>query len=214
MIIPIKWKEMLTKRYSIIKCFGKEPWKSLTFKQIKKLSKNKSDNYVHTALKKLVKHKILNQDNIGNSIVYSLASNTFALSTIGYISEYESNNAKHIPLKNINKILEKIRTSFYVFLITGSYASKKQKKLSDLDIVIICDDSKNPSTIISQINLECETLLPSIHPYVFTESQFYEMLINKEENYGKETAKNNLIITGAEQYYRILMRAIEHGFNG
>ena len=101
MIIPIKWKEMLTKRYSIIKCFGKEPWKSLTFKQIKKLSKNKSDNYVHTALKKLVKHKILNQDNIGNSIVYSLASNTFALSSLPFLAPESSLLTRSIEVSRL-----------------------------------------------------------------------------------------------------------------
>lgn len=49
---------------------------------------------------------------------------------------------------------------------------------------------------------------------MFTRSQFYEMLTNKEENYGKETARNNLIVTGAKQYYDTLMEAIQNGFNG
>ncbi len=205
---------MLTKKYLIIESFAKKPWKALTFKQVKKLSGNKSDNYVHTSLKGLVKNKILTQEKIGNSIVYSIASNTFALDTLGYILEYKANNAKHLPNKNINKVLEKIKTSFYVFIITGSYASKKQKKSSDLDVVIICDNAESPNKIMSQIKLECETLVPSIHPYVFTELQFYEMLVNKEENYGKEIVRNNMIITGAKQYYAILVRAIKNGFNG
>jgi len=46
------------------------------------------------------------------------------------------------------------------------------------------------------------------------EKEFYEMLINKEENYGKEIARNNLIITGGKEYYAILQEAIEHGFRG
>ena len=57
-------------------------------------------------------------------------------------------------------------------------------------------------------------MTPEFHPYVFTQSQFYEMLINKEENYGKEIARNNLIIIGGNQYYAILMEAIENGFSG
>ena len=205
---------MLTKKHLIIEAFAREPWKALTFKQVKKLSKNKSDNYVHTVLKELVKGDILQQEKIGNSIVYSLASNVFALNTIGYVSEYKAENARHLPHKTIRKVLGKIKTSFYTFIVTGSYVSNKQKRTSDLDVVIICDDAENTNKILSQIKLECEMAIPKIHPYVFTESQFYEMLVNKEENYGKETARNNLIITGAKQYYDIAKRAVDHGFSG
>ena len=99
-------------------------------------------------------------------------------------------------------------------MVTGSYAKAKQKETSDLDIVIICDNKQEPEAIISQIKLESELMVPEIHPYVFTQEQFYQMLTMAEENYGKEIARNNLIITGGKSYYLILMGAIEHGFNG
>ena len=83
-----------------------------------------------------------------------------------------------------------------------------------MDIVIICDDQQPPNAILSQIKLESELMIPEFHPYVFTRAQFYEMLINKEENYGKEIARNNLIITGGKEYYTILQEVISHGFNG
>ena len=57
-------------------------------------------------------------------------------------------------------------------------------------------------------------MIPEFHPYVFTQAQFYEMLTNKEENYGKEIARKNLIITGGKEYYLIVLEAIRHGFNG
>ena len=57
-------------------------------------------------------------------------------------------------------------------------------------------------------------MIPEVHPYVFTQEQFYQMLTTKEENYGKEIARNNLIITGGKAYYLMLSEAIEHGFNG
>ena len=205
---------MLTKEHRILEVLAKKPWKSLTFKQIKDLSKNRSDNYVHTTLKQSVKDDILKQQKVGNSIIYSINNSTFALNTIGYILEYKANRETHLPHKNIQKIIDKIKTSFYALIITGSYAKKQQKTTSDIDIVIICDDKQNPNAILSQIKLESELMTPEVHPYVFTQSQFYEMLINKEENYGKETARNNLIITGGKQYYEILMEAIKNGFDG
>ena len=210
----LKIGKMLTKEHKIIEVFIEEPWKSLTFNQVKKLSKNKSDSYVHKALKQFVKEGTLKQQKVGNNIIYSINDSIFALNTIGFISEYKANKAAYLPYKNIQKIINKIKTSFYALIITGSYAKKQQKTTSDIDIVIICDDRQNPNVILSQIKLESELMAPEAHPYVFTQSQFYEMLINKEENYGKETARNNLIITGAKQYYEILMEAIKNGFNG
>jgi len=205
---------MITKEYTIIEPFTREPWKALTFKQVKDLSRNKSDNYVHTILKKFVNDEILTENKVGNVILYSLSKNVFALNTMGYVSEYKSKQAKHLPHKNIQKLLSKIKTPFYSFVITGSYAKKNQKHSSDLDVVIICDDKQKPNTILSQIKLESELMTPEAHPYVFTKSEFLQMLLSKEENYGKEVVRNNLIITGAKQFYSIMMEGIENGFNG
>ena len=205
---------MLTKEHTILEPFTKEMWRKFTFKEIKKLSHNKSDNYVHTTLKRFIASEILQEQKIGNNLVYSLTKNISSLNTIGFVAEYKANTAKHIPYKNIQKIINKLKTAFYIFIVTGSYAKAKQKETSDLDIVIICDNQQEPSAILSQIKLESELMIPEVHPYVFTQEQFYQMLTTKEENYGKEMARNNLIITGGKLYYLILGEAINHGFNG
>jgi|SRR3989338_4609532 len=206
--------KMINKEYLIIEPFTREPWKALTFKEVKKLSNNKSDNYVHKTLKNLVKEEILKEKKIGNNIIYSLSKNIFALNTFGFIAEFKTNQAKYLPHQNIQKLLNKIKTPFYSFVITGSYARNKQKENSDVDIVIICDNKQPPNAILSQIKLESEMMIPECHPYVFTQTEFYQMLVNKEQNYGKEIAKNNLIVTGGKEYYTILLEAIEHGFHG
>jgi predicted nucleotidyltransferase len=213
MIIPQNWK-MLTKEHIILEAFIREPWKNLTFKEVKVLSKNKSDNYVHKTLKKLVSEEILIENKIGNNIVYSIPKNIHSLNTIGFIAEHKASQAKNLPNKSIQQLLNKIKTVFYICIITGSYAKNKQKEASDVDIVIICDNKQQPEAMLSQIKLESELMSPEFHPYVFTQAQFYEMLVNKEENYGKEIVKNNLIITGGKEYYAILLEAIEHGFHG
>lgn len=204
--------EILNKEYWIIESFTRRLWEPLTFKQVKKLSKNKSDNYVHKTLKKFVKAEILMEKKIGNSVLYSVNTNTKAMNILGFVAEYKSTTIKHIP--PIKNIIKKINTAYYSLIITGSYARNQQNKDSDLDLVIICDDKRNPQSIRAQINFESEISIPQIHPYVFTQSQFLEMLTNKEENYGKETAKNSIIITGGKQYFDILQEAIKNGFNG
>lgn len=205
---------MLTQEHTVLEPFLKEPWRGLTFKEIKNISHNKSDNYVHTVLKRFVKTGLLKEKKIGNSIVYSINDTISALNTIGFVVEHKANNVKYIPHANIQKLVNKIKTPFYVLIITGSYAKNTQKETSDLDIAIICDTKQDPNAVLSQIRLESELMVPEVHPYIFTQEQFYQMLTSKEENYGKEIARNNLIITGGKEYHSILLEAIKHGFNG
>ncbi|MBS3162301.1 nucleotidyltransferase domain-containing protein [Candidatus Woesearchaeota archaeon] len=206
--------EILTKQYLLLKPFIKEPWKNFTYKEIKNISKNKSDNYTYTNLIKLVENGIIKTKKIGNTVIYSLNDSIMALSTIGFLAEYEANKTKHLPHLSLQKIQNKIKTNFFILIVTGSFAKNKQTKKSDLDIVFICDNKHDPKEIIAEIRLESELTIPEIHPYVFTEEQFYQMLVNNEENYGKEIVKNNLIICGGKEYYSILKEAIKHGFNG
>ncbi|MBI5393471.1 nucleotidyltransferase domain-containing protein [Candidatus Woesearchaeota archaeon] len=206
--------KLFTKQSDLLAVFIKATWKALTFREVAVYSRNKSTNYVFTALKDFVKMEIITEQKIGNVIAYKLNNMTKSLNIISHIAEYRAFNVKSLPKKNIEKLLKKINTSYYTCIVTGSYAKGSEKKESDLDIVIICGDKEKPSSILSQIKYTAEMQIPEIHPYVFTESEFYLMLVNKEENYGKEIARNNLIITGAKQYYSILMRAIENGFNG
>lgn len=205
---------MITEEYKIIEPFVKVPWEPLTFKQVKKLSKKTSDNYVHTTLKKFVQEDILMETKIGNVILYSLSKNMRALNTAGFIAEYLAIQNKHLPHKNIQKIITKIKTPFYTFIITGSYAKNKQKKESDLDVVIICDDKQKTTSVLAQVKVESELMIPEIHPYVFTSSEFLQMLLKHEENYGKEVIRNNVIITGARPFYTLIMEAISNGFTG
>jgi len=43
-----------------------------------------------------------------------------------------------------------------------------------------------------------------LHPLVFSESQFIEMVNAKEPNAGQEALKNNIILYGIEQYYGLM----------
>ena len=56
--------------------------------------------------------------------------------------------------------------------------------------------------------------IPPIHLYTFKKSEFLNMLLDTKANYGKEIAKNNLILSGGKEYYKIVSEAIKNGFNG
>lgn len=132
----------------------------------------------------------------------------------GFVSEHVAWSQKHIPYRDIEKVSKGIPTEFYILIITGSYARRTQRPDSDLDMVIICDDSLNPKRIQADISQDCNLNILPIHLYVFRKKEFLEMLTNKEENYGKETANNNLIFSGGKEYYGIINEAIQNGFNG
>ena len=143
---------MLNKKHQILEEFVKKPWKKFTFQEIKKLSGKKSESYVYTSLKKFVKSSILKEERAGNVVLYSL--NLSSHKTIAYTSfvlEYLSWNKKHIPYKDLEKIASKIPTTLFTFIITGSYANNTQKKTSDLDVVIICDNTFETKKIYAEL---------------------------------------------------------------
>ncbi len=206
---------MLKKEYEIMAVFAKTPWKKFTFREIKKLSGKKSESYVYNSLKKFVKAGLLGEEKAGNVVLYllnltSLKSRAYA----GFVSEYIAWSQKHIPYRNMEKISKGIPTEFYVLIITGSYARRTQRPDSDLDMVIVCDDSLDPKRIQAEISQDCKLNIPPIHLYVFRKKEFLEMLINKETNYGKEISNNNLILSGGKEYYGIINEAVQNGFNG
>ena len=159
---------MLKKEYEIIEQPVKEPWKSFTFKEIKKLSGKSSESYIYNSLKKFVKQQILKEKKAGNVTLYSLNLDSIKTQAyIGFILEHISWKRKNIPPKDIEKIAQKIPTDFFILIITGSYANNSEKKDSDIDLVIICEDSFETKLIYSELKHECETNIPKIHLYVF-----------------------------------------------
>lgn len=203
---------MLKKNHKILVVFAKQPWEKFTFKEIKTLSKNKSESYVYNSLKGFVKDKILIQENAGNVLLYSINKSAKASAYLGMASEHNAWDKKHIHYDDIEKLMSKIPSKYFTLIITGSYAKNKQTKGSDIDIVVI--SSVEPKRIYSELKHFCEINIPQIHLYVFKESEFLQMLLDKKHNYGKEIAKNNIIISGAESYYRIIIEAVKNGFNG
>jgi DNA-binding transcriptional ArsR family regulator len=206
---------ILKEQYVIDSAFLKEPWKKLTYSEIQKITKKRSKGYIYNALNRLEKEKIIVTEKVGRSILYKLnLSSISAQSYAGFLREYISWNQEHIPLQIIENIRNKIPTKFFILLLTGSYAKKTQTKKSDLDIFVICDDGADPKRINAQIAYESEKSIPLVHPFVFTKKQFLNMLLDDEENYGKEAVRHNFMLYGGSQYYAILNEAIEHGFRG
>ncbi len=194
--------------------FLKEPWREFTLTEIKKISKNTSHHYVFEALKKAAQLEILQEKRKGNTNIYSLnCQNKQNMHYLIFAESIIKEQKPDIPYNNIVLIAKRIKNKFYSILIGGSYAEGKQKTGSDLDIVIIIPNSDSKKQYETALR-EGEFMIPEVHGYVFTQEEFYLMLINDEFNYGKELVKKHVIFYGAEQYYAIVFEAMKHGFKG
>ncbi|MFH1132900.1 MAG: nucleotidyltransferase domain-containing protein [Nanoarchaeota archaeon] len=203
---------MLKKEADILSPFAEKPWAKATFKEVMNSTKKTSESYVFGSLKRLVKEGILKEERVGKAILYSLnLEHGPARAYAGMVKEHIAWHAKQLPLEDLNELAGKIQTSLFVFLVTGSYARNTQREDSDIDIVVIAEDTKR---VYAQLRFPSEMHIPPFHPYAFTPKEFLLMLADDKENYGKEFARNNLIIYGADAYYRMLWEAIRHGFNG
>ena len=206
---------MLTKEeIKIIKIFENDLCKSYTIRNLMKKISKKSYSWTFKAVKKLTKLGIINIVKKGKSNLCSInLNNNFTLIYLSLLEQIKV-NSKKLPKKNISELINSIPLSYFTFIVTGSYASGKATKKSDLDVVVLVEDKINTKKILTILKNKGELMIPEVHPYVFTKSEFLQMLLSDEENYGKMIFKNKLIIFGAENYYLIIKQAIKNGFKG
>ncbi|MFH0978943.1 MAG: nucleotidyltransferase domain-containing protein [Candidatus Woesearchaeota archaeon] len=192
--------------------FLKDPSRAFTISQIKALSRNNSHHYVFSALKRFCSLGLLFESKFGQTNTYTLDfRNLNHLPVFAFVESLVAESKNNIPFRNIEKISEKMGKSFYCLLVYGSYAEQKESKTSDLDIAFIVPDSDVKKQY--EIALRAGTLMqPEVHGFVFSEDEFYQMLVNDEFNVGKEIIRNHVILYGGEQYYRLLFKALKHGF--
>lgn len=88
----------------------------------------------------------------------------------------------------------------FIALVFGSYAKGNAGKHSDIDILTIGGDAEEINSAIS--------LLPDkIHLTTLSYDEFIRMAKSKEFTVVSEAMKNNIILIGKEEYYRLLANA-------
>jgi len=92
---------------------------------------------------------------------------------------------------------------FYIMLLFGSFASGKQHKNSDIDIMVISDNEDIKKRFNDQIRL-----IPlKIHYLEFSSNDFIRMLKTNEFTVVREAFLNNIILSGIENYYELVKNA-------
>ncbi len=206
--------EILTKEeLKIVKLFANNLFNSYTILDIMhKIDKN-SYNWIFIAVNKLSRMGIIKIEVKGKSNICSLnIDNQLSLAYLSIIEKLKISDK--LPLRNIYELIDSIPFSYFTFIVAGSYANGNFTKKSDLDIAVIAENKEDSKKIFSILKNKGDLMIPQVHPYAFTKEEFLKMLLDREENYGKEIFRNHIIVFGAENYYLILREAIKNGFKG
>lgn len=204
---------MLTnKQLEIFTVFVKFPYKEITRQEIKDLSKEKSNNALSIALNQFKKENLILERKVGKSSLFSL---NFENNLIYYyIALCNDKRLKKMVKLSLNHVFEEVKkiTSFFTIVVFGSYAIGKENKSSDLDIIIIIEDKSKIKDI--EINLSNATLksIIGLDVHVIVCKDFIEMLINEEENLGKQIARKHLVVYNHQLFYDILNEGMKNGF--
>src|SRR3989344_1807111 len=198
---------MLTKQQvAILGVFKKNLSASLTFKQIKEASKQKSNNIVQIALKNFKEQDLVVTEVTGDVKTYSLnLNNNLTLSYLNIINDLEIQKRK-FPKEIVAEIKKRIskQTEFFILIIFGSHAKNKATEKSDVDIAIIVESEQTKKEIIPLLETVKRREIKPIDYHILTRSDFLEMLQADYENIGKQIYKNNIIHYGFIEYYNMI----------
>jgi len=164
---------------------------------IKKIAEAIKINYRISYEKVLLLEKegLIKITKVGNS---NLCEFTNKFNEKVFQAEYERKKDlfKNKDFLIIHNRLSELRFPF-IALLFGSQAKGIANKHSDIDILTIGGNEKEIKTTIS--------LLPEkIHLIYVNYEEFINMLKSKEFTVVSEAIKNNIILIGIEEYYRIL----------
>ncbi|MFH1073362.1 MAG: nucleotidyltransferase domain-containing protein [Nanoarchaeota archaeon] len=168
---------------------------------IKKIAESLKINYriAYERVGLLEKENLLKITKAGNAKLCEF-TNTF--NTHVYEAEFYRRNDLFKRKKDFIVIRQRLAELNFVFvaLVFGSHAKGKANKHSDIDILTIGGYEKEIQRTMS--------LLPDkIHVTTLKYEDFITMAKSKEFSVVSEAMKNNVILVGIEEYYRLLSNA-------
>ena len=204
---------MLTKKQlSIFGTFIGDLFKEYSYKELKKISNEKSNNTFQSAMQEFKKENLILERKIGTSRLYTLnLENEFVYHYLSLISPLKLSKQVNEEIKLLKKELEKY-ILFYSLVVFGSYANNTYKKDSDLDIAIIVQDKSKEKEIKIALNSISNKSLIKLDVHIITIEEFLEMLKVDYENLGKQIAVKNLPVYNISIFYKIIKKGIENGF--
>ncbi len=210
---PKGWFNMITeKQLRIFEVLTKRPFDEFMRNKIKKEAKEKSNNELALTINLLKKEEVLIEKKVGRSGILNLnLENDLTLNYIALVNYKKINALIRQVLETIKKeIIEE--TPFFSMVIFGSYAIGKQKKDSDLDVAIFIESEEKRKKIEALVNSAKQKSVIGMDVHVIPKKEMIEMLINKEENLGKQIARKHLAVYNQRIFYEIIKEGMQHGF--
>lgn len=204
---------MITKKQlKIFEVFAKKPFAEFTRKQIKKESKEKSNNTLALAINLMKKEEVLLEKKVGKSGLLTLNLNNDL--TFQYIALCNNQRIVRAVKTAVARLKDEIGpiTQFYSVVVFGSYAVNEQKESSDLDIAIFIDGEEKRKHIEAAINSAKLKTLAEMDVHVIPKAEMIEMLTNNEENLGKQIARKHLAAYNHQIFYDVVKEGMKRGF--
>ena len=198
-------------KLKLLNAWRSNPFAEFSISEIMEISKKNTKTWVFTALKELVKAKILSSKRKGNLDIYNLnLSNHLTIQFLNYLETQENINFPKLDI--ISEIIEKVPIKNYSLIVFGSYANNKQNKTSDIDICLLIDNKENEKRIKPYLN-EIKLNYPiKIDEHYITFEDFVKMLLREEENLGKQIFRKHKSFYNADIYYQLIKEAYKNGF--
>jgi len=167
---------------------------------IRKISQLRKINYksAYYALRKLGDEGIALLKQYGNTTLCSF-NRSFNDSVFVVENERRKELLKNKDFLVMYNDLRRVNAPFIVLLF-GSYAQGRETRHSDIDLLVITEDFKPIQQVLSLFPLK-------IHATDIRYKDFVEMLKSKEFTVVSEAIKNNIILIGIEEYYRVMGNA-------
>ena len=200
------------KQLRIFEIFANKPFLEHTRNQIKEEAKEKSNNALAIAINLLKTEKVVLEKKVGRSGLLTLnLENDLTYYYLALCNNQKINPEVKLSIKRLKEEISSI-TPFYSIVIFGSYAIGKQKQTSDLDIAIFIDKDEKKKQIIAAINSAKLKAPLDIDAHAIPSAEMIEMLINNDENLGKQIAKKHLAVHNHQIFYDLIKEGMKHGF--
>lgn len=181
----------------IYNAFFNSKTNKLYYSQIKDITKM-SHSSLQNILKKLVEKNILAKEKTKSNVFYKIKNKkifSIKFSEIA-INKFEDLNVNvRIPLKNL---IKKMPITTFTIILFGSTVEKKERKNSDIDIVII----KNSNKKIEKIKDEINSI--SNHPLNIFEFSVKEFIKNKDPII-IQSKKRGIPIYKEQNFYEVIL---------
>jgi predicted nucleotidyltransferase len=176
--------------------------KGVHLRELARIVKTSYNNVVRN-IGILEKENVIKKEKDANLVKIRLNDHPL---TMAYLKQAHTENFLAIPRKisnTITEFLNELQEKPLIAIIFGSYAKGDFTKNSDIDILLVFQETKqeNIENTAKRVSMRTNT---KISPVYVGYKEFKKNLLNKGHEFSNEIKNNVIIITGIEQYYAIL----------